>query len=101
MRLHQRSGKHKDALHNQKLALAKVKSQQRIKDLPQARDLEHEQVQALLETLFFIAKTDAPIEMYGFQKLVEASATYLRAQQREYIDSSPFIGVTSSAGRRR
>ncbi|CAI7897064.1 unnamed protein product [Closterium sp. NIES-54] len=64
MCLHQHSGKHKDALHNQELAMVKVKSQQRITDLPQAWGLDHEQVQALLKTLFFITKTDAPIDMW-------------------------------------
>ncbi|CAI7815987.1 unnamed protein product [Closterium sp. NIES-54] len=56
--------KHKDAIRNQELALAQATGQHRIPDCPKACDVEHDAVKALLDTLLFITKTDAPIEMW-------------------------------------
>ncbi|CAI5518760.1 unnamed protein product [Closterium sp. Naga37s-1] len=64
MQRHQRTTKHRDAIRNQELALAKAAGQHRIPDFPKARDVEHDAVEALLDTMLFITKTDAPIDMW-------------------------------------
>ncbi|CAI5524413.1 unnamed protein product [Closterium sp. Naga37s-1] len=108
MQRHQRTTKHRDAIRNQELALAKAAGQHRIPDCPKARDVEHDAVEALLDTMLFITKSDTPIEMwvqlvrhlasrgtpgfpkngygtyyttYGFAELVSATSSYLRAKQ--------------------
>ncbi|CAI5530709.1 unnamed protein product [Closterium sp. Naga37s-1] len=63
-RTHQRSRKHKRSVKRQTLAEQAAEKQQRITDCPKARDIQRERVIALLETLLFICKCDAPIEMW-------------------------------------
>ncbi|CAI7862358.1 unnamed protein product, partial [Closterium sp. NIES-53] len=121
MRKHQRTRKHRRALRRQRTAEAALKANRRIDDNKKVKDVEKERLLALFETALFIAKSDAPIEMYvdlvqhlaqrgtpgfpkssygayytmyRFEEITAAIATYLRARQREFIDSSPFIGLS-------
>ncbi|CAI5497762.1 unnamed protein product [Closterium sp. Naga37s-1] len=64
MRKHQRTRKHRRALRRQRTAEAALKANRRIDDNPKAKDLEKERLISLFETALFLAKSDAPIEMY-------------------------------------
>ncbi|CAI5486292.1 unnamed protein product [Closterium sp. Naga37s-1] len=64
MRRHQRTRKHHRALRRQRTAEAALKANRRIDDNPKVKDVEKERLIARFETTLFIAKSDAPIEMY-------------------------------------
>ncbi|CAI5531291.1 unnamed protein product [Closterium sp. Naga37s-1] len=101
MQRHQRTTKHRDAIRNQELAFAKATGQHRIPDCPKARDVEHEAVESLLDTLLFITKTDAPIEMWV--QLVDLTAVHSQMRRLEvfirerYIDCGQQFGAKASA----
>ncbi|CAI7843862.1 unnamed protein product, partial [Closterium sp. NIES-54] len=64
MRKHQRTRKHRRALRKQRTAEAALKANRRIDDNKKVKDVEKERLLARFETAIFIAKSDAPIEMY-------------------------------------
>ncbi|CAI5507601.1 unnamed protein product, partial [Closterium sp. Naga37s-1] len=64
MRKHQRTRKHRRAVRRQKTAEAALKANRRIDDNPKVKDVEKERLLTLFQTALFIAKSDAPIEMY-------------------------------------
>ncbi|CAI7884582.1 unnamed protein product [Closterium sp. NIES-53] len=83
---HAATTKHKEAFKHQENILSEAARQPRINDDNLARATEKERVIKLLDSLIFVTKQDAPIELWV--NLVR----YLAALK--HILSSPFLGVT-------
>ncbi|CAI7789861.1 unnamed protein product [Closterium sp. NIES-54] len=99
---HAATTKHKEAFKHQEKLLSEAARQPWINGDNLARNTEKERVIKLLDSLIFVTKQDAPIELWvnlvrylASLKVPDTdSGTWLHTMQLQHILSSPFLGVT-------